>query len=46
MLCKRNDIPTAVKKMPNREPFIVEEKMDGERIQIHKKGDFYKYWSR
>ncbi|BGP52608.1 DNA ligase (ATP) [Rhodotorula sphaerocarpa] len=29
----------------NRE-FILEEKLDGERIQLHKQGDRYKYWSR
>ncbi|TIC57387.1 ATP-dependent DNA ligase [Wallemia mellicola] len=32
--------------MPKSVPFVVEEKMDGERIQLHKKGTKYKYWSR
>jgi DNA ligase-4 len=27
-------------------PFLIEEKMDGERIQLHKKGNEYKYISR
>ncbi|CED85204.1 dna ligase 4 [Phaffia rhodozyma] len=26
--------------------FMVEEKIDGERIQLHKKGDRFQYWSR
>ncbi|CAH7667372.1 ATP dependent DNA ligase domain-containing protein [Phakopsora pachyrhizi] len=26
--------------------FIIEEKMDGERVQVHKRGDQYRYWSR
>ncbi|TIC05792.1 ATP-dependent DNA ligase [Wallemia mellicola] len=46
MLCKRNVIPQIIKKMPKSVPFVVEEKMDGERIQLHKKGTKYKYWSR
>lgn len=45
MLCKRNSIPDVQKKMP-RGRWVVEEKMDGERIQLHRKGDKYKYWSR
>ncbi|TIA90558.1 hypothetical protein E3P99_01513 [Wallemia hederae] len=45
MLCKRNTIAEVQKKMP-KGLWIVEEKMDGERIQLHKKGNRYKYWSR
>ncbi|GEM06078.1 DNA ligase [Rhodotorula toruloides] len=29
-----------------KDEFIIEEKLDGERIQLHKKGDVYKYASR
>jgi hypothetical protein len=25
---------------------MIEEKLDGERIQLHKKGDKFQYWSR
>lgn len=25
---------------------MIEEKLDGERIQLHKKGDIFQYWSR
>lgn len=47
MLCERfkgefNDIP----KLMNNEPFWVEIKLDGERIQVHKDGENYKYFSR
>jgi DNA ligase-4 len=27
-------------------PFLIEEKLDGERIQLHKKGEEYRYFSR
>lgn len=46
MLSKR--IPTArdvVASMENM-PFWIETKIDGERVQIHKDGDNYRYWSR
>jgi DNA ligase-4 len=47
MLCKR---PTAkieetVKEMQGKK-FIIEEKLDGERIQLHKRGNEYFYCSR
>lgn len=29
-----------------KDEFIIEEKLDGERIQLHKIGDTYHYWSR
>lgn len=46
MLSKR--LPTArdvVISMENM-PFWIETKIDGERVQIHKDGDNYRYWSR
>ncbi|KAF9102712.1 DNA ligase (ATP) [Mortierella sp. GBA35] len=46
MLSKR--IPTArdvVASMENM-PFWIETKIDGERVQIHKDGENYRYWSR
>jgi DNA ligase-4 len=30
----------------NNNEFIVEEKLDGERIQLHKVGDQFRYFSR
>lgn len=31
--------------MPNK-PFIIETKYDGERLQVHKDGNSYMYFSR
>ncbi|KAI0820786.1 DNA ligase 4 [Trametes gibbosa] len=47
MLCKRpiKKIEDSVKEMGGR-PFIIEEKLDGERIQLHKRGNEYFYCSR
>lgn len=47
MLCKRNEreLQSIIKLMGN-EKFVIEEKLDGERIQLHKIGDTYKYVSR
>jgi hypothetical protein len=47
MLCKRptDSIETTVKKMGGSE-FFIEEKLDGERIQLHKRGNEYFYCSR
>lgn len=47
MLCKRppKDLADAVKNFKGA-PFKVEEKLDGERIQLHKRGDAYFYCSR
>lgn len=42
---RKNNLEDLVKKMPG-EMFYIEEKLDGERIQLHKKGDSFKYWSR
>ena len=47
MLCKRptGHIEESVKDMEGR-TFFVEEKLDGERIQMHKRGNEYFYCSR
>jgi DNA ligase-4 len=47
MLCKRplQAIEDTVKKMGGSE-FFIEEKLDGERIQLHKRGSEYFYCSR
>lgn len=47
MLCKRptKKIEDSVKEMGGSE-FIIEEKLDGERLQLHKRGNEYFYCSR
>ena len=47
MLCKRpgSKLEDSVKHMLGQ-PFIIEEKLDGERMQLHKRGDEYFYCSR
>ncbi|RPD64440.1 DNA ligase 4 [Lentinus tigrinus ALCF2SS1-7] len=47
MLCKRptKKIEDSVREMGGR-PFIIEEKLDGERMQLHKRGSEYFYCSR
>jgi len=47
MLCKRptRTIEETVKEMQGSE-FIIEEKLDGERMQLHKRGNEYFYCSR
>jgi len=47
MLSKRppNNLADAIKHF-NGAPFLVEEKLDGERIQLHKRGARYFYSSR
>ncbi|KIJ65132.1 hypothetical protein HYDPIDRAFT_89015 [Hydnomerulius pinastri MD-312] len=47
MLCKRPKykIEESVKEMQGRD-FIIEEKLDGERMQLHKRGNEYFYCSR
>jgi DNA ligase-4 len=47
MLCKRptRKIEESVKEMQGRK-FIIEEKLDGERMQLHKRGNEYFYCSR
>ena len=47
MLCERfntefKDIP----KVMNNEPFWIETKLDGERMQVHKSGNEFAYFSR
>jgi ATP-dependent DNA ligase len=47
MLCKRPGykVEDMVKEL-NSPVFIIEEKLDGERMQIHKRGNEYYYCSR
>ena len=47
MLCKRptHKIEESVKEMQGQ-TFIIEEKLDGERIQLHRRGNEYFYCSR
>lgn len=47
MLCKRptHKIEDSVKEMQGR-TFIIEEKLDGERMQLHRRGNEYFYCSR
>ena len=47
MLCKRptRKIEESVKEMGGSK-FFIEEKLDGERIQLHKRGNEYFYCSR
>ncbi|BFZ54072.1 DNA ligase (ATP) [Savitreella phatthalungensis] len=42
---KKKDLPDVLKAIPTR-PFWIEEKIDGERIQLHKEGDAFRYFSR
>ncbi|RKP19877.1 hypothetical protein ROZALSC1DRAFT_4706, partial [Rozella allomycis CSF55] len=45
MLADREEFEKVIELMSNEE-FYIETKLDGERIQLHKNGDEYKYWSR
>jgi DNA ligase-4 len=47
MLCKRpsHKVEDMVKEL-NAPLFIIEEKLDGERMQLHKRGNEYYYCSR
>ena len=46
MLADRSEsVDDALKKMNNGE-FYLETKLDGERIQMHKDGGIYKYFTR
>ena len=47
MLCKRTvgRVDDAVKEMQGSQ-FLIEEKLDGERLQLHKRGNEYFYCSR
>lgn len=42
---KKENISEVTKKMAGK-IFYIEEKLDGERIQLHKKADQFRYWSR
>ncbi|KAG9008171.1 DNA ligase (ATP) [Tulasnella sp. JGI-2019a] len=46
MLCKRGKTLKESVKMMNRQEFIMEEKLDGERMQLHKRGNQFFYCSR
>lgn len=50
MLAKRSakDLPDIVSMMLSgkHKEFLIEEKMDGERMQLHKSGEKYQFWSR
>lgn len=37
---------TALRQSRQNDGFVMEEKLDGERIQIHKRGQEYRYFSR
>lgn len=45
MLAAVANVRQIEKQMGNR-PFYIETKLDGERIQLHKAGDVYKYYTR
>ncbi|XP_026867629.2 DNA ligase 4 [Electrophorus electricus] len=45
MLAAVANIPQVEKQIGNQ-PFYIETKLDGERIQLHKDGDVYKYYTR
>lgn len=46
MLCKRGKTLKECVKMMGRQEFIMEEKLDGERMQLHKRGNQFFYCSR
>lgn len=46
MLSKRLHTAKEILDGMGGEPFWIEEKLDGERIQVHKDGENYRYWSR
>lgn len=45
MLAERAE-PKTVERLMNHEPFFVETKFDGERLQVHKDGTTFKYFTR
>lgn len=45
MLANRVELEKIPSVMQNKE-FLIEPKFDGERCQLHKDGDNYKYFSR
>ncbi|XP_076463012.1 LOW QUALITY PROTEIN: DNA ligase 4-like [Babylonia areolata] len=38
--------PDKIEKLMEGRPYLIETKLDGERVLLHKKGDEYKYFSR
>ncbi|KAG8906784.1 hypothetical protein FRB99_006161 [Tulasnella sp. 403] len=46
MLCKRSKTLKESVRMMGRQEFIMEEKLDGERMQLHKRGNQFYYCSR
>ncbi|KAG0027419.1 DNA ligase (ATP) [Podila clonocystis] len=46
MLSKRLHTAKEILEGMGDESFWIEEKLDGERIQVHKDGENYRYWSR
>lgn len=47
MLCKRGKtLKECVKMMGRGQEFVMEEKLDGERMQLHKRGNQFFYCSR
>lgn len=46
MLSKKLHSAKEVVESMKNQPFWIENKLDGERVQIHKDGDNYRYWSR
>ena len=47
MLCSRFSTPLdAIKHIKDDQVFWIQTKFDGERIQLHKSGQEYRYWSR
>lgn len=42
---RKDNIEDSVKRFGGK-AFYIEEKLDGERIQLHKSGDTFRYWSR
>ncbi|KAL1919805.1 uncharacterized protein VTP21DRAFT_1736 [Calcarisporiella thermophila] len=46
MLASRVDAIDQIPEAMNKEPFWLEQKLDGERIQLHVKGAEFQYWSR
>lgn len=45
MLCERIPINSCLKIL-NTDIFYIENKLDGERIQLHMKDGEFQYWSR
>ncbi|KAG0049537.1 DNA ligase (ATP) [Gryganskiella cystojenkinii] len=46
MLSKKIHSAKEVVELMRMHPFWIENKLDGERVQVHKDGENYRYWSR